>query len=415
MEYSSTVHLQNKDEEDSTELTAVSEPLIKAEDVAAYLGISKDSLRAIHPYLPFVGQTKNDTLSYTTTTAFLEHFQTRLKEITNGDFNSIKEVVQASKMELLNNPAFYKKASSECITIAFNNLKGGVSKTTTTANLGAILVALNQRVLLIDMDMQNQLSTYFSKDIDFDVNDDIEGMEDEDIRYLCDTISKEKYAGNSILNIIKEYAETKEMNYALVDKMIQTFDIGLGKDKTIDVLPSEWKLGRGLETARSISSVSILLKKLLKKVKERYDFILIDTSPANMLSIELSFFASDYITLVSTPDKKSFQSFMNILEELDLFKDDMEDYNVNIRLDSIILSKMLDKKTPKSQKIFKKLYSFVAADRDLQIYSTPQREYFAAADLKRLPLIAMQENKIEALTTISGLCEYALNLINRRG
>jgi len=390
------------------------EPLIKAEEVANYLGISKDSLRAIHHCLPFVGETKNNTLSYTTTTDFLNLFQSRVQKITNGDFASIKEVVQASRMELLDNPAFYQKASNECITIAFNNLKGGVSKTTTTANLGAILVALNQKVLLVDMDMQNQLSTYFSKDIDFDVNENIDDLDNEEMQYLCDTISKEKYAGNSLLNIIKEYADTSEMNYDLVDSMIQTFDIGLG-NKTIDVLPSEWKLGRGLETARSIPHVSILLKKILKKAKEKYDFILIDTSPANMLSIELSFYASDYITLVSTPDKKSFQSFMNILDELNLFKKDADELNYCIKLDSLILSRVLEKKPPKSQKIFKKLYSFTAEQKSLSVYSIPQIELVAAADLKKLPLIAMQENKIEALTTISGLCEYAINLIERKG
>lgn len=382
--------------------------------IASYLQISEEILREIAPALPIFGIGEKK-YTYVTGTNYLGFIQNRIKELTSGDFDSIQSLVQSNKKGFLldNIDKLYKKNSDKCITIAFNNLKGGVAKTTTVANLGAILAALNQKVLLVDMDMQNQLSTFFNKEIAFDANaKELTDLSEEEIDSLCDIISKEKYADNSILTIIKDYAENKVVNYDLVEKTITTVDIGL-EGKTLDILPSEWRLGRGLETARSIANVSILLRKILKQAKEKYDFILIDTSPANMLSIELSFFASDYISLVSTPDQKAFQSFSNIIEELELLKKDVEEFKLDIKLDSLILSKTVENSN--AQKFWKKIYKNKTKMKKLQIFSVPQKELFAAAETNNKPLVSYNEKRTEALETISELGNYAISLISRKG
>jgi chromosome partitioning protein len=73
-----------------------------------------------------------------------------------GNIFSAYRPVQVQQIEFLDFPGA-RKAKRAHVT-AVSNQKGGVAKTSTTLNLGAALAAVGQKVLLVDFDIQANLS-----------------------------------------------------------------------------------------------------------------------------------------------------------------------------------------------------------------------------------------------------------------
>lgn len=132
-------------------------------------------------------------------------------------------------------------------TICFCNNKGGSGKTTTCGNLGYCLSEMNQRVLLIDGDMQLNLSLSFFNEKDVNAF-----SEDQNNLYYC----------------LKYQRDIKKC-------IVNTQFHGL------DLLPSSFRMSSVENDLAKSESGAFLLNGILSKIKKEgiYDYILLDSPP----------------------------------------------------------------------------------------------------------------------------------------
>lgn len=166
--------------------------------------------------------------------------------------------------------------------IATINLKGGVGKTTTTAALGEFMAAeFGQRVLMIDLDPQTNLTTMMVGEERW--------QELNQLGYTLATL----FAAE-----LDPYAATFD-----IEKAIQQQVSPVRTVRTLDLLASsldlmeiqEWLSHRQYEHPESTRPVEILASAL-EPVVDRYDYILIDCPPnLSMLTLNGLRLAQGYL------------------------------------------------------------------------------------------------------------------------
>lgn len=198
--------------------------------------------------------------------------------------------------------------------ISVANQKGGVGKTATTTNLGVILALLGFRVLLLDVDAQANAGTSLGLK-----------KEDTDERNICDVFDM-----------------TEDIN----DCMYQA----PASDNLI-VIPSSKHLASTAQNLLSRTSRELILDRALKKVKDQFDFILIDCPPSLSVLTINAFSCSDDVLIPVQTDELAYQG----LDELkNSIKQIQEIINPDLKVMGI-LATFYNKQANDDNKVLKKL------------------------------------------------------------
>ena len=186
--------------------------------------------------------------------------------------------------------------------IAIANQKGGVGKTTTSVNLSACLGELGQRVLLIDIDPQGNAT--------------------------------------SGLGIDKGKIEKSIYDVLVDDIPIKDTVIGTEVDN-LKVLPATIQLaGAEIELVASMSRET-KLKKAIDKIKNEYDFVIIDCPPSLGLLTINSLTAANSILVPIQCEFYALEGLSQLLKTITLIQDNL---NQDLVLEGVVLT-MFDSRT----------------------------------------------------------------------
>jgi len=175
--------------------------------------------------------------------------------------------------------------------LAFANQKGGVAKTTSTLNLGVALREMGMRVLGVDMDPQGNLT-------------------------MCQGIDTEGLE-KSMYDVL--------LNHVPITEVIVSREIDIACS-TIDLAGAEMALSTVIGRERA-------LDRVLKPIKSKYDYILIDTPPSLGLLTINALTASEGVIVPVQCEYLSLRGLLQLEKTLEMIR---ENINPKVKIKGIL-------------------------------------------------------------------------------
>lgn len=196
----------------------------------------------------------------------------------------------------------YERIKDMSRVIAVSNQKGGVGKTTTAINLSACLAEKGKKVLVIDMDPQGNTTSGLG-------------------------INKESVEHTSYQILLEEI----EINEAITPSVVED----------LSVIPSERGLvGVEVELIGK-NNREYILKKQVDKIRENYDFILIDCPPSlNTLTVN-AMTTADTVLVPIQCEYYALEGLSELMYTIELVK---ERLNPKLEIEGVVFT-MYDART----------------------------------------------------------------------